>query len=224
MPKRELPSWPRLFLALLLLCLLASAGCKVVAREDRQSDTSSTPRRTEQLIIEHLAKVYEQPRNWQWEEGKAYFLPEKHGVELLHGSRPGTNLQGLKVYKAAVWSVHWGPEKFPVLVWAVGNEGEPKLGVLEGPDEVAERFPVALHGMVFESPETRRDLALLIGEMVDVFYSESSTGGLNLVPEGNCEWAERSQAPQGTLRRIAASCFSEGGVLERIVLAQRGGS
>jgi len=216
--KREVSSWPRFALTLLLLCLLASAGCKVT-REDRQFGISSAQRTTEQLIIEHLAKAYEQPRGGLWEEGKAYFLPEKHGIELLQGSRPGTNLQGLKVYKAAVWSLHWGPEKFPVLVWAVGNEREPKLGVLEGPDEVAERFPAALHGMVFESPETRRDLALLIGEMVDVVYSESSTGGLNLIPEGNCEWAERSQAPQGTQRRVVASCFSEGGMLERIVLA-----
>lgn len=86
----------------------------------------------------------------------------------------------------------------------------------EGPDEVVERLPSALHGLIFEAPEARRDLALLIGEMIAVFSSKRSKGELVVISKGNCEWVEQTSALQGT--RAVAPCFSEDGSLEKIVL------
>lgn len=74
----------------LLLPLMTQSGCKA-ARESHQPGTPAAMGSTEQLIIGHLAKLYEQPKDGEWEKGKAYFLREKHGIELLDG--PGTHFQ-----------------------------------------------------------------------------------------------------------------------------------
>lgn len=198
-------------LALLLLTLLVQPGCGQ-SRHGRQPAPPSA-RNTESLAVDYLASRYGQPKGDVWEEGKTYFLPDKPELELLRG---GAALQGLSVFKASVWSLHTGPEKFPVIVWVKESPGESKVGLMEDAEDVAAEFPGALKSFSFSSPEARGNLALLVGEMVATFDGIRSTG-LDVAPEGDCMWVQRAREPKSTGQRIAAACFSES-VLEKIIL------
>ncbi len=167
------------------------------------------------LVIDYLSRKYEQPENGAWEDYKAYFLPDEPGLNLLVN---GTDLDGLRIYRASVWRLHWVPEEFPILVWTVSRPSGLQMGVLEGPEQIKTIFPSALKGIIFQSPGPRKGLAFLLGEMVTVFESDRWKGRLAVETEGNCEWVERSGPSPEERHRLVSACFSDKGVLERIVL------
>jgi len=199
-------------LALLLLALVTQPGCGRSGR-DHQPARPSKPS-VESVVTEYLTSRYEQPKGDVWEEGKTYFLPDKAELEKL---RADALPQGLSVFSSSVWSLHTGPEEFPVLVWVREGQGKARVGVMENPEEIAQGFPSALKSVAFSRPEARRDLALLMGEMMATFDGIRSTGALETEPEKECIWVERVGALKGEGDRIAAACFSEG-MLERIIL------
>jgi|GEM_PF-6834417 len=190
----------------------------------RNNNQNAIPpaRSTEQLVIDYLGKIYEQPRNNEWEEGKVYFMPAEPGLVLLPGIRRDADLKGLLVYKASVWFIHWGPEESAVLVWVVTTQGPPRLGVLNGPDEIATRFPRALQGLTFDRPEARKQLALLVGEMATIFYPRQSAGDLQVLSsERKCEWVGWRDPSQVANRPVAASCFSNRGIFGQVIIPNR---
>lgn len=199
--------------------LLVLAGCKVDPKSHEDISFTET-KSAEQIIADYLSELYEQPKGGIWEEGKTYFLPRDPGIQLLQGIEPEAGLKDLRVYKANVWFIHWGPEKSHVLVWIDENEIKPRLGALTGPDEVASEIPIVLKNLRFKRPEARESLALLIGNMVNVFYGERLPVRLHVASGEDCEWVEQQGGARDMRRRIAASCFSEDGLLEKIVIAR----
>ncbi len=174
----------------------------------------------ERAVIEYLSNVYEQPL-YGWFEGKFYFLPEEAGLELLASSQLGAEFEGLKFYRASVWTMHWGPERFHVYVWVVRRPGGLRFGVLEGSGEVADEIPGVLGGFVFDSLQDRREIAFLIGQMMAGFYGERAIKGLVLSREGACERLAWPVTRSGEERAMASVCFSSEGVLERITRVPR---
>jgi hypothetical protein len=183
-----------------------------------QMSCASSPdseRAIQQRIVDYLSATFGQPQDNVWEEGKTYFLRDRHGIEPLGRARE--QIEGVRVFRAAVWMLHWAPERFPVVVWMVTKNGELQMGLLDSPGDIATKFPRVLQGMVFDQAATRRRLARLVGEMVQEFYSHMPKGRLAVFSEAECEWVEN--AAVGSRGRIAASCFSGDGALERIILA-----
>ena len=197
------------------LLLLVSAGFFLTTQNSCKPIQSVQEKRR---VIDYLGQTYGQPEYNMWMDGKVYFLPEKPGLKMIPAAGPLKDLEKLRVYRASVWTIHWAPEEFPVLVWVADRRRGPRLGVLEGPIEIVEKFPKALRGFVFDGPEERRNMALLIGEMVSVFSGKRSALPSGVLSEGHCEWAVGSKSVQETRSRVAAACFAKDGSLERVVL------
>jgi hypothetical protein len=209
-PCRVSSSWHerldrKIWISLLLFLSLSLVSC---------ASSQDSEQELKQWIIGYLSATFGQPQD-NWEEGKIYFLPDRHGIEPL--GQPGEQIEGVRVFRASIWTMHWGPERFPVLVWVVTKEGEVQMGLLDSPADIATELPEALHRLVFEEAAIRRRLAVLVGEMVNEFYSPVPKGRLVVFSEAECEWA--ANAAVGRRGRIAASCFSSAGALERIILA-----
>lgn len=207
-----------------LLLLAVSAGCRPAQEDSALAKPSPAPstRSTEELVAQYLAKHYRQPQGNVWEEGQVYFLPEKPGIELMQDLPLPGGHRGLRVYRVALWFIHWGPEQFNGLVWVTEESGKVELGAFDSQSRVITEFPLVLSGWAFEQRDVRQSLALLIGRMVTEFGGEWSPGTtLQVTEDGNCQWAEQPGIGQAPGTRVVAACFTESGVLDRIVLVKR---
>jgi hypothetical protein len=92
----------------------------------------------------------------------------------------------------------------PLISWS-------RMGAMESP-----MFPIWRNTLHFLNLGSKGPVGR---EMVAVFDSGSSSR-VAVSPEGNCEWVEQI-GPHGSRHRVAASCFSKSGTLEKIIISHR---